>query len=187
MADTPTPPLDAQLRRASVEERLGALEAEQARLRQELATLSGELRLPGLYLTLDAAGTSALLAADAVQEVVRLVELEPLPGAPPHILGTFVYRGSPAVAVDLSALLGVVRQPELDAHLVICKGARTVAVLVDRVRDLVEAPLLVDGTAEGTLPLPWDAKGLMAGLCRTPEGVRPLLRLSAVLTGAEAA
>ncbi|GEN08560.1 chemotaxis protein CheW [Myxococcus sp. MISCRS1] len=187
MADTPNNPVDTQVRRASVEERLGALELEQARLRQELISLSGELRLPGLFLTLDAAGTSALLAADAVQEVVRLVELEPLPGAPPHVAGTFIYRGNPAVAVDLAVLLGVTRQPELDAHLVICKGARPVAVLVDRVRDLVEAPTLVEGTPDGTVTLPWDRTGLMAGLCRTPEGVRPLLRVSAVLVGSEGA
>ncbi|MFP2913028.1 chemotaxis protein CheW, partial [Pyxidicoccus sp. 3LFB2] len=178
MSDTPDNFANAQVRRLSVQERLSELEAEQARLRRELASLAGELRLPGLYLTLDAAGTSALLAADTVQEVVRLVELEPLSGAPPHIAGTFVYRGAPAVVVDLATLLGVRRVPDLDAHLVICKGSRTVAVLVDRVRDLVEAPVLVDGTPDGAEALPWDATGLMAGLCRTPEGVRPLLRTS---------
>ncbi|ATB47037.1 chemotaxis protein CheW [Corallococcus macrosporus] len=186
MPDTPENPMAARSRRLSVEERLGQLEAEQARLRQELASLAGELRLPGMYLTVDAAGTSALLDAESVQEVVRLVELEPLPGAPAHVAGTFVYRGSPAVVVDLAALLGVKREASLDAHLVVCGGARTIAVLVDRVRDLVEAPVLVDGTPEGTSPLPWDASGLMAGLCRTPEGVRPLLRMSAVLVGPEA-
>jgi purine-binding chemotaxis protein CheW len=185
MSDTPNPSVNAQVRRLSVQERLSELEAEQARLRRELVSLAGELRLPGMYLTIDAASTSALLAADSVAEVVRLVELEPLPGAPPHIAGTFVYRGSPAVVVDLAALLGVRRVPDLDAHLVICKGARTVAVLVDRVRDLVESPVLVDGTPDGATPLPWDATGLMAGLCRTPEGVRPLLRTSAVLVGSE--
>ncbi|MCY1015204.1 chemotaxis protein CheW [Pyxidicoccus sp. MSG2] len=184
MSDTPNHS-NAQVRRLSVQERLSELEAEQARLRRELVSLAGELRLPGMYLTIDAASTSALLAADSVQEVVRLVEMEPLPGAPPHIAGTFVYRGSPAVVVDLAALMGVRRVPDLDAHLVICKGARTVAVLVDRVRDLVESPVLVDGTLDGTEALPWDATGLMAGLCRTPEGVRPLLRTSAVLVGSE--
>ncbi|MFP2933740.1 chemotaxis protein CheW [Pyxidicoccus sp. 3LG] len=185
MSDTPNNPVNAPQRRVSVQERLSELEAEQALLRRELASLAGELRLPGMYLTLDTAGTCALLAAETVQEVVRLVELEPLPGAPPHVAGTFVYRGSPAVVVDLAVLLGVRRVPDMDAHLVICKGARTVAVLVDRVRDLVETPVLVDGAPDGSEPMPWDASGLMAGLCRTPEGVRPLLRTSAVLVGPE--
>ncbi|GHG73791.1 chemotaxis protein CheW [Comamonas sp. JC664] len=186
MADTPDNSTVAQSRRLSVEERLRELETEKTRLRQELTSLAGELRLPGMYLTVDAAGTSALMDTESVQEVVRLVELEPLPGAPAHIAGTFVYRGSPAVVVDLSVLLGVKREASLDAHLVVCGGARTVAVLVDRVRDLVEAPVLVDGTPDGSAPLPWDASGLMAGLCRTPEGVRPLLRTSAVLVSPEA-
>ena len=187
MADTPDISMVAQSRRFSVEERLRQLEEEQARLRQELTMLAGgELRLPGMYLTVDAAGTSALMDTESVQEVVRLVELEPLPGAPEHVAGTFVYRGSPAVVVDLAALLGVKREASLDAHLVVCGGARTVALLVDRVRDLVESPVLVDGTPDGSEPLPWDASGLMAGLCRTPEGVRPLLRMSAVLVSPEA-
>ncbi len=185
MADIPKNSMDAQVRRISVQERLSELEAEQARLRRELASLAGEVRLPGMYLTLEAAGTTALLPADSVQEVVRLVELEPLPGSPPHVAGTFIYRGSPAMVVDLGTLLGTRREPDLDAHLVICKGARTVAVLVDRVKDLVNSPVLLDGTPDGTAQLPWDATGLMAGLCRTPEGVRPLLRTSMVLSGPE--
>ncbi|WNZ64719.1 chemotaxis protein CheW [Myxococcus sp. MxC21-1] len=110
MADTPDNSVVAQSRRLSVEERLSQLEEEQAQLRQELASLAGELRLPGMYLAVDAAGTSALMDAETVQEVVRLVELEPLPGAPAHVAGTFVYRGSPAVVVDLAALLGVKRE-----------------------------------------------------------------------------
>jgi purine-binding chemotaxis protein CheW len=185
MADIPKNSVDAQVRRISVQERLSELEAEQVRLRRELVSLAGEVRLPGMYLTLEAAGTSALLAADSVQEVVRLVELEPLPGAPAHMAGTFVYRGSPAMVVDLGALLGTRREPDLDAHLVICKGARTVALLVDRVKDLVDSPVLVDGNPGADTPLSWDASGLMGGLCRTPEGVRPLLRVSAVLSGPE--
>lgn len=185
MAETPKKSGEAQVRRASVQERLSALEAEQASLRRELASLQGELRLPGLYLTVEAAGTAALLPAESVEEVVRLVALEALPGAPAHVAGSFVYRGSPAVVVDVARLLGVRRQPDLDAHLVVCKGARTVALLVDRVKDLVETPVLVDGSVAGEEALPWDGTGLMAGLCRTPEGIRPLLRTGSVLLGPE--
>lgn len=186
MAETPKAPIQSQVRRASVQQRLSALEAEQVLLRQELASLQGELRLPGLYLTVEAGGTSALIPARHVQEVVRLVALDALPGAPAHVSGTFVYRGSPAVVVDLARLLGVKRVPDLDSHLVVVDAGRTVALLVDRVRDLVETPVLLDGTPGGEEALPWDGTGLMAGLCRTPEGLRPLLRTSAVLAGMEA-
>ena len=178
---------DAQARRVSVQKRLASLEEEIVRLRRELATLGEHQRLPGLYLTVEVAGASALLPVEAVLEVVRLVAVEPLPAARPHVRGTMLYRGSPAVVVDLAALLGSPREPDLDAHLVICGGSRLVAVLVDRVRDLVESPVLVEGAASGEAPIAWDQTGLMAGLCRTPEGIRPLLRASALLAVAEGA
>jgi purine-binding chemotaxis protein CheW len=185
MVETPKAPVPAPARRASVRQRLNALEAEQYQLRQELASLQGEVRLPGLYLTVEAADTQALVPAKLVQEVVRLVAMEPLPGAPVHVLGSFVYRGSPAVVVDLARMLGVKRTPDLDSLLVVVDVGRTVALLVDRVRDLVEAPMLVDGSQGGEEKLPWDGTGLVAGLCRTPDGMRPLLRTSAVLKGME--
>ncbi|MGZ3459566.1 MAG: chemotaxis protein CheW [Archangium sp.] len=181
MVDSPSMTAEAQARRASVQKRLVALEEEIVRLRRELATLGVDQRLPGLYLTVEVAGTTALLPVEAVMEVVRLVAIEPLPAALPHVKGTMLYRGTPAVVVDLAALLGTQREPDLDAHLVICGGARTVALLVDRVRDLIDSPVLVEGSVAGGATNPWDGSGLMAGLCRTPEGLRPLLRASSVL------
>ncbi len=157
-----------------------------ARLRKELVHLGGEHRLPGLYLTVEVAGTQVLLPSDSVQEVVRLVELQTLPGTAPHIMGAFIYRGVSAIAVDLAVLMGVRREPSLDAHLVVCVGDRTVALLVDHVQDIVEAPLLVDQVAETEARTPWDKTGLMAGLCRTADGLRPLLRTSALLEISEA-
>ena len=185
MVDSPAMTAEAQAKRVSVQKRLVALEEEIVRLRRELATLGADQRLPGLYLTVEVAGATALLPVEAVMEVVRLVAIEPLPAAQPHVRGTMLYRGTPAVVVDLAALLGVKREPDMDAHLVICGGARTVAVLVDRVRDLVESPVLVDGAVTGDDSIPWDKTGLMAGLCRTSEGIRPLLRASAILAATE--
>ncbi|MFL5345889.1 MAG: chemotaxis protein CheW [Hyalangium sp.] len=185
MAETPTTPAEAQARRASVQQRLNSLENEVTRLRRELVHLGGEHRLPGLYLTVEVAGTQVLLPSESVQEVVRLVELQPLPGTPAHIIGAFIYRGVSALAVDLASLMGVRREPSLDAHLVVCVGDRTVALLVDHVQDIVEAPLLVDQVAEGEARTAWDKTGLMAGLCRTAEGLRPLLRTSALLAISE--
>ncbi|WNG38545.1 chemotaxis protein CheW [Archangium minus] len=187
MVDSPSMTAEAQAKRASVQKRLALLEEEIVRLRRELATLGVDQRLPGLYLTVEVAGSTALLPVEAVMEVVRLVAIEPLPAALPHVRGTMLYRGTPAVVVDLSAMLGVQREPDLDAHLVICGGARTVAVLVDRVRDLVESPVLVEGSISGDDSNPWDRTGLMAGLCRTPEGIRPLIKASAILSVPEGA
>lgn len=186
MAETPTTPAEAQARRASVQQRLSLLEGELQQLRQELTHLEGEVRLPGLYLTLEVAGAQALLPTEVVQEVVRLVEIQPLPGAPAHVAGAFVYRGTSAIVVDLAVLLGIRREPELDAHLVVCSGVRTVALLVDRVRDIVDTPALVEGDAAGEHRSPWDTTGLMGGLCRLPEGgLLPLLRTAGLLATPE--
>jgi purine-binding chemotaxis protein CheW len=182
MAESPTNSVEAQARRASVQQRLLSLENELTRLRRELTRLGGEHRLPGLFLTVEVAATQVLLPTEFVQEVVRLVEMQPLPGAPPHVAGAFIYRGASAIAVDLAVLLGARRVPSLDAHLVVCTGGRTVALLVDHVQDIVESPLLVDGALEGEARSAWDRTGLMAGLCRTAEGdLRPLLRTSTLL------
>lgn len=173
---------DAPARRAEVQHRLAALEGEIARLRNELATLGEAQRLPGLYLTIEVAGGTVLVPADAVLEVVRLVALEPLPAAPAHVPGAFVYRGSPAVVVDLAVLVGQVREPELDAHLVVCAGAHPVALLVDRVRGMVEGPQLVAGSASGEGAGPaWDRSGVLAGMCLADGQLVPLLKVSAVL------
>ncbi|HZI06339.1 MAG TPA: chemotaxis protein CheW, partial [Archangium sp.] len=64
---------ELQARRASAQKRLTLLEEEIVRLRRELATPGTEQRLPGLYLTVEVAGTTALLPVQAVLEVVRLV------------------------------------------------------------------------------------------------------------------
>lgn len=187
MAESPTKPAQAQARRASVQQRLSLLENELIQLRQELVHLGEETRLPGLFLTLEVAKAQALLPSEVVQEVVRLVEIQPLPGAPAHVAGVFIYRGTSAIVVDLAALLGVHREPSLDAHLVVCSaGPRTVALLVDRVRDTVDAPVLVEGDAAGENRTPWDTTGLMAGLCRLPDGgLCPLLRTSTLLASSE--
>jgi purine-binding chemotaxis protein CheW len=182
MAENPTTPAETQARRATVQQKLISLENELTRLRRELVHLGGEHRLPGLFLTVEVAGTQVLLPSDSVQEVVRLVEMHSLPGSPPHVLGAFIYRGVSALAVDLAQLMGVQREPSLDAHLVVCVGSRTVALLVDHVQDIVESPLLVDRVAEGEEHSAWDKTGLMAGLCRTADGdLRPLLRTTAIL------
>ena len=187
---TPETPEARELARREARRKLAAAEAELARARSELSRLGTAQALPGLFLEVEVAGHVALVPADAVREVVRLVAFEPLPGAPPHVLGAFLYRGAPALAVDVARRLGVVREPDVDAHLVVCgaeaAGGRALALVVDRVRGIVQEPVLVDGAAEegsGAAASDWDATGMSAGLCRAGDGLVPLLRVSAALAG----
>lgn len=65
-----------------------------------------------LYVLLSAGSRRYALAARSVVEVVPLLRLEPLPGAPPSVRGLFSYRGTPVPAVDVSLLAGAGPVPE---------------------------------------------------------------------------
>jgi chemotaxis signal transduction protein len=155
-------------RRALVHE-LRALEREGARVRAELVGLGPGERLPGLHLVVAVTGGRMLLPCARVAEIARVVAYEPIPGAPPWLLGTFVWRGRPAVAVDLGARPGGERASSLEALLVILDGTPTVALVVDEVCRLVEDPLLAasaDATVDG---------GVVAGTCRVEDEALPVL------------
>ncbi len=157
------------------------LVAEVRRLGVELQRRQGELlamggaQLPGLHLVIEAAGFRGLLPTGRVSEVVRLVATAPLAGAPPHVLGTFVCRGAPIVAVDLAALLGAPRDPGLDAQIVVLAGTPAVGLVVDRVVRLADGPRLFEGDAAAGTPEAWRGTGLVAGLCVDADEVLPLV------------
>ncbi len=158
--------------RATLVERLRQLEEELSRAQGELAAVGGE-QLPGLHLVVEAAGRRGLLPAGRIQEIVRLVATEPIPGAPPFILGTFVCRGVPVVAVDLAGLLGVWRTPALDAQIAVLSGSPAVGLVFDRIQGLHERPVL---HAAGREEIPgWEGSRLVVGLCTVAGEVLPLL------------
>lgn len=155
-------------RRALVRE-LRAIELDHQRVRAELVALGPGERLPGLYLVAGASGGRVLLPAHRVAELARRVALDRVPGAAPWVLGSFVWRGRPALAVDLGARLGGAPASSLDAMMVILDGAATVALVVDEVHGLAEEPLVADGAmGEG------EAR-LLLGACRVGEETVPLL------------
>jgi purine-binding chemotaxis protein CheW len=158
--------------RATLVERLRQLEEELSLAQGKLAALGGEA-LPGLHLVVEAAGRRGLLAAGRVQEIVRLVATDPIPGAPPSILGTFICRGVPVVAVDLAGLLGVSREPALDAQIAVLSGTPAVGLVFDRIHGLHERPVL---HAAGREEIPgWEGSRLVSGLCTVGGEVLPLL------------
>lgn len=158
-----------------------ALVAEMRRLEDALQRAQGDLlalggeTLPGLHLAVEAAGRRGLLATGRVAEVVRLVATTPLAGAPPHVLGTFVCRGAPVIAVDLGALLGAAHEPSIDAQIVILAGSPPAGLVVDRVVRLVDGPRLFEGDVGAGTPAGWRGSGLVAGLCVVDGEVLPLL------------
>ena len=168
-------------KRRRLRRRLAALQSALARAQGELAAAGVGESLPGLHLVVEVAGLRGLVSDALVVEVVRLVACLPLPGMPRHVLGSFLHRGRPALAVDLASVLGSDREPPLDAHVVVLAGARPLGVVVDAVSAMVDSPLLVaDGSDDPSLAL-WRGAGLVTGLCRVGHAIVPLLGFGPLL------
>lgn len=168
-------------KRRQLRQRLAKLETELTGLHTELAQLGTGSPLPGLYLLVESAGFTAALPSSLVLEIVRLVETTPLPKAPPHVLGSFVYRGDPVVAVDLARCLGQAERPlDVDAHMVVLATSRPVALVVDRVKALVEAPAVAEAPKDAPT---WLSTPLVAALCRAEDELIPVLRTELLLEG----
>jgi purine-binding chemotaxis protein CheW len=184
-AQTPAPGEPSRANRSALVAEVRRLEEELSRAQGALVALGGEA-LPGAHLVIEAAGRRGLLPSSRVVEVVRLVATTPLAGAPPHVLGTFVCRGTPVIAVDLAALLGDRREPGLDAQIVVLASTPVVGLVVDRVARLVEGPRLFEGDVVAGTPEAWRGSPLVAGLCLEGGEVLPLVDptpLTAALAG----
>jgi purine-binding chemotaxis protein CheW len=164
------PDTDGSGRRTALVRELRALEREWLRVRAGLAALGPGERLPGLHLVLRIASGRLLLPCARVAEVARIVACDPIPAAPRWVLGAFVWRGRPAVAVDLEARLGGAPTATLDAMMVILDGSPTVAAVVDEIRGLAEDPILDEAA-----PAPGDAGRLVIGACRVDAEAVPVI------------
>ncbi len=173
MSDAPpVPEVDALLQRAA------ALERELLDVERTLGKVGAGTRRSGVHLVVEAGGHRALLEAAGVVQIARLVEFTRIPGSPPAVLGGFVRRGRQGVAIDLAAVLGSEREPDLDAHLVIVGGACLLGVLVDQVRHVVEAPVRVDAGTERLLPT--FRADLVASWCDVGGWIVPLVAVPAI-------
>lgn len=172
---------DGDLQRQALRRRLHELETELVQAQAELAALGVGEPLPGVYVVFDVGALSAAVPAALVFEIVRLVEFTPLPQAPAHVLGSFLYRGEPAVGVDLAALVGHPRLASLDAHVVVLATERRIGLVVDRVRTLVEAPVVADPSEEEDAKVGRWGSRLVVGLCRSGDELLPLLDVGALV------
>ncbi|MDT8387928.1 MAG: chemotaxis protein CheW [Thiogranum sp.] len=75
-----------------------------------------------------------------VQEVLRVTEIAPVPGAPHYVLGIINLRGNVVTVIDTRIRLGLTRTELTDSsRIVIIEGARhVVGILVDCVAEVVD-------------------------------------------------
>lgn len=139
-----------------------------------------------LLLVVTIAGERVALPAEAVEAVVELDALSPVPRAAPHIAGLSALRSRVLTVVDCkrSLELGVtdcsdgIREAavvELDGH--------HYALLVDSVEDVVEA-LSEPAQVRAAMGPGWERAA--EGMVETESGPLLLLDLAAIIAGQEA-
>lgn len=77
-----------------------------------------------------------------VQEVLRVSEIAPVPGAPHYVLGIINLRGNVVTVIDTRIRLGLATTEVTDStRIVIIEGAKhVVGILVDCVAEVVDLP-----------------------------------------------
>lgn len=75
-----------------------------------------------------------------VQEVLRVSEIAPVPGAPPYVLGIINLRGNVVTVIDTRSRFGLPPTEVDDASriVIIESDQQVVGILVDRVAEVVE-------------------------------------------------
>lgn len=150
-------------------DRIGRLERELAELRESVAPRRQALELPqGLlsWLTVSAGPQQLGLFLPAVQEVIRMVRLAPVPNAPAWLAGVLNLRGALLPVLDLRVRVGAPAALTEQTPLVILNDGQRRGVIVDAVgdvlhirHDVIEPARAVPGTPEMGLGWLRDAHG----------------------------
>lgn len=116
-----------------------------------------------------------------------MVEISPLPGAPPVIEGIVNVRGSIVPVFDLRARLGVpARLIDPTQHLVIlASGPRSSAVRVDIAEDFVSIPDADIAVSLADSGVGRASSRHVAGIAATPDGTTIIYDLAAFLSQSE--
>lgn len=139
------PDPDVARRREALRRELRGAEEACQRLRAGLLALGEGARLPGVHPVARAGGVRVIVPGGRVAEIAAVVACEPLPGAPAGVVGSFLWRGRPAIALDLAVRLG---GPPCSSHedlLLVLDGEPTVALRVEEVCGLAEDPAVAAG------------------------------------------
>lgn len=159
---------DAAARRQAMVGELRAAEEACQRLRAGLLELGAEARLPGTHPVARVGAARVVVPGGRVAEIAAVVACDPMPAAPAHVVGSFLWRGRPAVAIDLAARLGGRPCSSHEDLLLILDGDPTLALRVEGVCGLADDPVVTAG--EGGAGM-----GPFLGVCSLDGGTVPIL------------
>jgi purine-binding chemotaxis protein CheW len=131
-------------------------------------------------LVLEMAGAEYGFPADTVKEIVRLVEITPVPESPGFLKGVIDYRGDIAVVIDLAARLNLGEAASgLSTQIIIVNVSdHLVGLVVDQVLDIISVDKTEILAARDELPLSED---LVTGAYEDGERLLVLLDLTKIL------
>jgi len=129
-------------------------------------------------------GERYALHLSAVSRVVRMVELSPLPTAPPSLLGLVNVQGEVLPVVNLRSLFRhPLRPPAVEDVLVIAgAGERKLALAADAVKGVLSGA----GDSLVADPELMRPTGLWEGVVRLPDGLVPVCDLEKILAACAA-
>ena len=135
-------------------------------------------------LVVEAGGHRFGLPTSTIVELHRMVACVPVPEAPDVVDGIIDVRGTVVAVLDVRTRFGLARRPPLPSdHLVLVQvGARTLALRVDRVLDLLTVS---DHTIDSAEAFPPEAR--LRGVARGEDGLLLILDVAALLSGDEVA
>lgn len=88
-----------------------------------------------------------------VQEIVKPMELTPVPLAPPHVRGLINLRGQVATAIGLRELFSMPDKNVEESFNMVCRiDGFLMAFQVDRIGDVIEVPMQDYEPVPGTIP-----------------------------------
>ena len=123
------------------------------------------------------------LPLESVERVFRMVEVTPLPDAPPSVVGIINLQGRIVPVIDLRSRLRLSpRALEVNDRLIVAQAAgRSVALVVDRVQDIVNPD---EGQITSTEQL-GSANGSIAAVARADQDIILIQDLNRLLAADE--
>jgi len=140
-----------------------------------------------MLLVVVLAGRRAVLPAVAVNSVIELAEVTPVPRAAVHVAGLAALRSRPMTLIDCAASLGGGRErtdPRTCRAVVVEHDGHLYGLLVDAADDIVAS--LAEPAPLGADPGPGWSR-VATGRVETEAGALPLLDIAALIAGPDEA
>ena len=128
---------------------------------------------PALHIVVRVGGERFAFPVTHVEEAIDTPTVEWVPVAPAGMLGQLPHRGRMIGAWDAGQVFHLVGPAAAGAALVLCRGERRLAIVVDDVMEMAR----IDGAGIRPVPGGLDAEGVLSGVCLATQGGNELVNV----------